>query len=398
MITCAKYAHLGNEGNPDFDWSAYEDGWNGTGLKPNKKIRLKNKKDVVYCHEPYAQDLYYKMNKISVDNAKDLHKGDTVSVSDLHIVDENTAIAVIGNGANNVLVDLNKEAKFYSKFSYHGEVVSRDKFVNGVKNDPTFKKEILEKNLTIKIGTDTEKGSLIDGYVEKMTKELKEQITKNNQAYYAEILDTNGGGFVVEVAGTIRAFMPGSMAAINRITNYNAFIGKTLEVMVESWTPKYGFVVSRKKYLNRMRPFKIQPIREALKTNPDKIYTGVVTGATQFGVFVELDEFITGMLHKTLVSDETREKMRTGEIQPGTEVQVYVHRIDTIKRGDEETERVILSDVPTAERDAVIEKRTAEDNQEKSAHLAEKAAAQNQDGNYKPARHNNQHQNNNSEE
>ena len=59
MLEHPKYAALGNEGASGFDWEAYEDGWNGTGLKENKRVKTKkNSKEVIYCREPYAQELY----------------------------------------------------------------------------------------------------------------------------------------------------------------------------------------------------------------------------------------------------------------------------------------------------------------------------------------------------
>ena len=42
----------------DFDWTPYEDGWNGKSLRSNKRIKLTNKFDKVFCHETYAQDVY----------------------------------------------------------------------------------------------------------------------------------------------------------------------------------------------------------------------------------------------------------------------------------------------------------------------------------------------------
>ena len=71
----------------------------------------------------------------------------------------------------------------------------------------------------------------------------------------------------------------------------------------------------------------------------------------------KLDEYITGMMHKSLVSDNTREAMRNRTIKPGDEYTVYIHKI--------ENNRVILSDVPSSERDAVIARREAEDELEK---------------------------------
>jgi hypothetical protein len=45
----------------DFDWSMYEDGWNGRSLKINKNVKVNNPKDKVYCHEAYAQEVYDKL-------------------------------------------------------------------------------------------------------------------------------------------------------------------------------------------------------------------------------------------------------------------------------------------------------------------------------------------------
>lgn len=366
MLEHPKYAALGNEGAPGFDWEAFEDGWNGTGLKVNKKVKTRpNSKDKVYSHERYAQDLYNRMKKMRVENVKDIKKGASVSISNLEVVDDKTLVATVGNGASNITIDLTKENNFLRILTPEHDM-TREQFTDALQNSPEFKKQLLSNRLTARVGTDVEKGSIWDGYIEQFTNELKEQITKNSKAYWAEVIDTNVGGFVVEVASTIRAFMPGSMAASNRIDDYSTLIGRTIEVMVESWSPKYGFVVSRKKYINKMRPYKIQPLREELDKNPDKLYHGRVTGANQYGVFVELDEFITGMLHKSLVSDEMREAMRNGTIEPGTEIDVYIDNLDN--------NRVVLSDVSPAERPAVKERREAEDATEKSEHNAAQQA------------------------
>ena len=152
--------------------------------------------------------------------------------------------------------------------------------------------------------------------------------------------------------------MPGSMAAKNRVTDYESMVGQSLEVMVESYDKNIGFVVSRKKYLNTILPIKLKELAKQLKKNQDMVFTGHVTDYTPYGVFVEIDEFITGMMHKSLVSDETREAMRNNAIKPGDEYKVYIHKI--------ENNRVILSDVPSSERDAVIARREAEDEAEKA--------------------------------
>jgi predicted RNA-binding protein with RPS1 domain len=355
---------MGNDGLSDFNWDLYESECSNV-LKQNKKVKVeKGSKDKCYCHAEYAQEDYNKYANMHYENVKDVQKGSILPISDINVVDDNTLIATVGEGANNIIIDLNKETKFFNQFTTDDVPTDKEMFVSNLKSSPEFKRQILSMNLTAKIGTDVEKGSIWDGYVESINVEMKEQITRNDKAYFAEVLSTNGGGFVVEVAGTVKAFMPGSMAASNRISDYDSLIGKTMEVMVESWNKKYGFVVSRKKYLNMVRPLKLKPIIDSLNSEPDKLYTGTVTGATQFGIFVELDEYITGMLHKTLVSDSMRDDMREGVIKPGDVLSVYVHKV--------ENNRVILSDVPSSERDLVIKKREAEDNAEKSEHMAQK--------------------------
>ena len=340
----------------EFDWSAYEDGWNGSGLSPNTRIKAQNG-DKVYCHERYATDLYNKMNGVKVEANKEIQKNTLVSINDIRVIDDDTLLLTVNGGVNNVIVDINKEDKFFDQLTMDGRSMNRTLFKEAIAI-PEFKEKLLSMNLTAKVGSSVEKASIWDGYVENLTNELKEQITTNSKAYYATILSVNRGGFIVEIMDTIKAFMPASMAAANRVTDFDSMIGKRLEVMIESmidsWDPNIKFVVSRKKFIRTMLPVKIQKLKEQLKENKDMVFTGHVTGHTEFGIFVELDDFITGMLHKTLVRDETREQMKANSIEPGTEIQVYVHKI--------EGNRVILSDVPSEERDAVIARREAEEN------------------------------------
>ena len=355
-IVTAKMNRPSVKNDPNFDWSLYEDGWNGRGLRVNPKVKAKGK-DKVFSHEAYASELYKKYSGLNVVGSKELVKNALVSISDISPLDNDNVILTINGGANNVIVDLNKEQKFLNQFSVNNEKITKDEFIKTLSND-TFKKQILNMNLFAKITPgDVEKASIWDGYVEALVLEMKEQITKKSKAYYATILSTNKGGFVVDIMNTIKAFMPGSMAAANRVTDFESFVGKKFEVMVESYDPSYGFVVSRKKFLRTMLPSKLNELNNKLIDNKDTVFTGHVTGTTLFGVFVELDEFITGMLHKTLVRDETREAMRNNAILPGTEIKVYVHKI--------ENNRVILSDVPSSERDVVIARREAEEILEK---------------------------------
>lgn len=352
-----------------FDWTPYEDGWNGKSLKVSTKIKA-NKGDKVYCHGSYAQDLYYKYAGIKVEGCKDLTKNALVKVDNIEVVNDTTLMATINGGSNNVIIDLNKEQKFIDWLNnFCSGDLNKDNMAIALRNEE-FKQQVIDLGLSAKITAgDIEKASIWDGHVEALTREMREQVTKNTRAYMATIMSTNKGGFVVDIMNTVLAFMPGSMAAANRVTDFEGMVGTKFEVMVESYDPNFGFVVSRKKYLKTMLPVKIQELENILDKDKDTVFTGHVTGTTPFGVFVEIDEFITGMLHKTLVHDETREAMRNNSIAAGTEVKVYIHKIEKSKARENgkfvDRYRVILSDVPSDERDAVIARREAEEAEEK---------------------------------
>ena len=352
-----------------FDWTPYEDGWNGKSLKVSTKIKANNG-DKVYCHGTYAQDLYYKYAGIKVEGCKDLTKNALVKVDNIEVVNDTTLMATINGGSNNVIIDLNKEQKFIDWLNnFCSGDLNKDNMAIALRNEE-FKQQVIDLGLSAKITAgDIEKASIWDGHVEALTREMREQVTKNTRAYMATIMSTNKGGFVVDIMNTVSAFMPGSMAAANRVTDFEGMVGTKFEVMVESYDPNFGFVVSRKKYLKTMLPVKIQELENILDKDKDTVFTGHVTGTTPFGVFVEIDEFITGMLHKTLVRDETREAMRNNSIAAGTEVKVYIHKIEKSKARENgkfvDRYRVILSDVPSDERDAVIARREAEETEEK---------------------------------
>ena len=345
-------------GNPDFDWSLYDNGWNGRSLKVNPNIKKNDRvaSEKVYCFESYVEDEYKKFNSVRPSLAKD--QPGVVFINDIKKIDDTNVLAKVNDGANDIIINLEKESKYLNLLSQEtGSELGIDEFMSIIQ-DPKAKKSLLKMKIPVEISKKNEKASMWSGYAKNLEVDLKKDIVENANAYYAKILYTNNGGFVVEVAGAVKAFMPTSMAASNKITMPEEMIGKTLEVMVESYNPKYGFIVSRKKYLKRIQPMKIAELEKRWEENPDLLLTGRITGSTRFGVFVELDEYLTGMIHKTLTSDELRETMLKNAIVPGTEIQVYLHEID----GD----RIILSDVPRVERDAVIALREKEEEKKTS--------------------------------
>ena len=263
----------------DFDWSAYEDGWNGLSLHVNKKVKNNDKRIKVYCHEAYAQDLLNQYTNQAAPVSKELKKNTLVKIDGFRKIDENHVSASINGGANNISIDLNKEGKFFNNITLDDTKLTKETFLQ-LLDDPDVYKKFIDMGLVAKIGTDVEKGSIWDGYVESLVAEMQEQITKKNKAYVAKLVSSNNGGFVVEIAGMVKAFMPGSMAAANKINNYESLVGTEMEVMVESYDSKFGFIVSRKKYLRTIVPIYLKNLEAQLKENKDTMLEVTVTGTT----------------------------------------------------------------------------------------------------------------------
>jgi len=370
-----KTEKIASEGVAGFDWAAYEDGWDGKSYGQYNQAYINDAE-----HAPYSHDAYIKESKVAYTNkpipkSKELKKDALVEITDFMVCrDGNSVLATINGGANNVIIDLTKENKFFGTLTLNDEAVTKDTFLMCV-NDKELKNTLIQNGIRGKVGTDVEKASLWDGHVEYISNEMRESIRKGNSAYHATVISSNNGGFIVEIANTIRAFMPGSMASANRLFDHDGLVGTTMEVMVESYDDRTGFVVSRKKYLQTIIPDNIRKLKGEVKKSKDMLFHGTVTDTKPFGVFVEMDGFggcLTGMIHKTLMSDGLRAALRDRTVKSRDRLDIYVHKIEKMAEGGS---RIIFSDVPSSERAEVIQRREAEDLQEKNTYVAAKRDA-----------------------
>jgi len=114
--------------------------------------------------------------------------------------------------------------------------------------------------------------------------------------------------------------MPNTLAGINKLSSPDAILGETFYVMIESFSNDEGtYIVSRRKYLQTLIPQAIDELQSNV------VYTGNVTGTTQFGIFVEFKECLTGMIHKTNLNPELVENLHL--VTPGMEIQFYIKEI-----------------------------------------------------------------------
>jgi ribosomal protein S1 len=143
------------------------------------------------------------------------------------------------------------------------------------------------------------------------------------QSVTAYIKSLNPAGYDIELSHggvTLPAFMPNTLAGINKLHDPNSIVGKTIEVMIESYSGDEGtYIVSRRRFLQRLIPSAIKELQSG------EIYNGHVTGTTPFGIFVEFNECLTGMIHKANVDPEWQEKLTT--IKPGFEIQFYIKEV-----------------------------------------------------------------------
>jgi ribosomal protein S1 len=286
--------------NPDdFSWDI------GNGRNPNTKLKRIPSGSKIYCHEPYAQELldgynnYFKEVPENMSLSKDLNEGNVYPCKIVSI-NETEALAQTSTGQT-IYIDLKKEKKDAEKLR-----------ITGISFNPG---DALQAKVRKIGGTYT--GSVVEYYIHSIRLELFEQIKKESSAYTVKIESINKGGYIVDLSG-IKCFLPGSLAAANRITDFESYIGKELQVMIEGYVEaKDIFIVSYKKYLNKIMESKIQEL------DLTKKYKGYVTGTSDFGVFVEWEEVYTGLIHKTEFSEDNS---ITG-VNPGDEIEFYVKEI-----------------------------------------------------------------------
>jgi len=151
-------------------------------------------------------------------------------------------------------------------------------------------------------------GSVSAGYEKALKKELHRSIKDEDCAFKVRVKNVCNGGFMVDLSG-IECFLPGSLAAANRIMNFADYVGKELNVMVEVYDQKRDiFVVSFKKYLRKIIDREVQNLSFSSK------YEGVVTGASNGGVFVEWDEIYTGIIPMDDSNRETLSSYSAGDV------------------------------------------------------------------------------------
>jgi len=301
----------------EFDWTEFEK-TSKPGLNSNNSIKTKTG-EVVYSHAEYAQDAYH----LYTENTENMRfavplKGETVDALVVS-VDATTAFLDI-NYREYAYLELKKEEKRYLENIVQGEAIR------------------------VKITNDKENNNAIMASYSEAIKVMKEEEIKDSInmscAFTAVVRELISGGFIVEIDG-IGCFMPGSQVTMNKIDNFEDYVGKELIVMPVNFSPEKGtIVVSARAYLQTLIPSSI----EHVKQNPKQKYKGTVTGTTKFGVFCEFGvadapKCLTGLIHISDLDKSHHNLHQDRNINSGDVIEFYVKEVA-------QNNKIILTQTP----------------------------------------------------
>ncbi|MFI5333311.1 MAG: 30S ribosomal protein S1 [Candidatus Babeliales bacterium] len=103
------------------------------------------------------------------------------------------------------------------------------------------------------------------------------------------------GGLNVDIG--IPAFLPGSQIDLQRVTDFDRYVGQTITASVIKINKKRGnVIISRRKYLSDQRSDSRKKVLETLSEG--QIIQGVVKNITNYGVFIDIGG-VDGLLHIT---------------------------------------------------------------------------------------------------
>jgi len=301
-----KLAYLENANVPveKFDWDAHEADCPSRSRKINKSLKNTGRFNV-YSHEPYAQDFVDLLNGYEASKPAQMKiEVGEIYAGTIYSINQEWVSVDIGYRENVYVNVLKEEASVRELFVPDAEVKIQVTQMGG--------------------GRGFVLGSISAGIKSAVVKEIMASIDDGNTGYMGTVSQMiPGGGYIVTVQG-IECFMPGSLAGINKLADFESIVGTDMYVVPVSFSERRGtIVVSHREYLKAMIPAKI----EALQKDLTKELTGKVTGSAKYGVFVEFDECLTGMIHVNDLTPELLKAHRAREIKPGDDIAFKIKEV-----------------------------------------------------------------------
>ena len=191
----------------------------------------------------------------------------------------------------------------------------------------TLKNVHLGDTVTAKVvGSDNE-----EGYIELSLREARQALIWNEAesamqkkaSFELPVTEANKGGLIINWNG-LQGFLPASQLAAAHYPRVpdgdkekifgelKKLVGQKLEVMVITANPKEGKLIFSEK---GAAPTERASLVE--KYNVGDVLEGIVTGATEFGVFVKLEEGLEGLVHISEMDwalvENPKARYKTGE-------------------------------------------------------------------------------------
>ena len=277
----------------------------------------------IFCKEPYAQDLYDKYFGSEAGHqlptaSKDIPVGEIRTVS-LKKID--FAMSMVE------MEDVSSMTSIFVPF----REFSQEPSLSLLNEDRKYKVMIYKSNMSEILGSEKKCAALT-------LREDVEYFTKNNKWFYVKVVELIKGGYLAIYKNQIKCFLPGSHAAANVIRDFSEHLHKEIPVMVENYDSVNNlFIVSYKKYIKETLPQKVSDLSFSQK------YTGTLTNNPyDFGIFVEFQNYYTGLIHKSDFENDAAFKEFSKGLRSGNQIDFWVK--DVVQKKGEY--RIILTTNP----------------------------------------------------
>lgn len=252
--------------------------------------------DRILSDAPYVEELYAKYIGASVEvNNIEPRDGDMVDARIIKVSDNNINLDI--NSKYSATLNLKKENSKYHEYLTEGSII---------------KVKLQRRNKEFL-------ASITDAFNQQKFNEIRESIGKPI-AFKAKVNELLYGGYWLTIDG-IKVFMPGSLAGMNKLYNFESLIGKEIAVMPINYSAeKDTIVVSHREYLRTILPVRVSEV----KTNITQKYSGFVTGTTQYGIFVEFNECVTALIPTTELDEKTNKLFINSQIKPGDTLEFFI--------------------------------------------------------------------------
>lgn len=234
----------------------------------------------------------------------------------------NISVPEIGQVVSATYIGMSDDQYIFNVSGYKDDI----RIDNRVSESKYFKNLSVGDNIDVLITDINQNAFMIKGSVSSLYESRAHANLKSldeSEPVIVKVKNVNPAGYDVDIIHggvTLPGFMPNTLAGINKLYDINSIVGETFQVMIESYAQSEGtYIVSRRKYLQTLIPNAVRELEYGT------LYKGHVTGTTPFGVFVEFNKCLTGMIHKANINPEWSDRL--SDIPAGCLIDFYIKEV-----------------------------------------------------------------------